>query len=148
MGGSIVATVIGAAVSFYSSAKQAKAQKKSAKAQKNALAAQQRIADQKAARERIRAVRDARVKRGMIAARASGSGVGTASGSQAGQQGVVAQMGSTMAFSQAVQKEGQTASHYNQKAADYQADAMKWGAIGGIGSTIFSNADRIGGMFS
>jgi len=136
----VYVAVAGLAVAAYSANKQAKATKKAAKERKKSIAAQQRIADLKASRERVRAVREARVKRGMLAARAAGGGVSGASGAQAGQQGVISQLSGNLAFSQKVQDFGQQASLYNQNAADAQESSAKWGAIGGFGQSMFSAA--------
>ena len=148
MGASAVVTLIGIGVQAYSAKKQRAATRKGVKAQERAIATQQRAADLKAARDRVRSIREARIKRATLVARAEGAGVGGASGAQAGRQGVVQQLAGNLGFSQQVQGLGAQASAFNQQAAVAQGQAATWGAIGGIGQSIFSNSERIGGMFN
>jgi len=142
----IGAAVISGAATLYSGSKQASAAKKQAAAQNDANKANQRAASASAARERIQAVRAARMATGKISNTGGGMGMGQESSGIAGAiSSIGSQTGSNIANINVQEGFAEMASQANQRGADAQSDMMKWQAIGNVGQTIFSQAvGRIG----
>lgn len=143
-----IAAVASLALGAASFVSQRRAAKKAASNTKKARATQQRIADQKAARDRTRAVREARVKRAQLQVRAEGAGVAGASGAVAGEQSITSQLASNLGFSQQIQGLGQQATAFNQQAASAQGQAATAGAIGGVAQSIFQTAGGFKTIFN
>jgi len=142
----IGAAVIGAAATVYSGVQQSSAAKDQAAAQREANNANQRAASASAARERIQAVRQARMAMGKISNTGGGMGMGQESSGIAGSiASIGSQTGSNIANINVQEGFAEMASQANQRAADAQSEIMKWQAIGNIGQTIFSQSvSRIG----
>lgn len=106
---------IAAAGTVISSIQQSAAQKKS-------IEAQQKIADAQAARERIQAAREARIRRAQILASTGNQGIGAASSGPAGAvSSIGSQLGANIANINTIQNFAQQASKANQQAADASA---------------------------
>ena len=142
----VVSAVIGAVATVGSAVMQSDAAEEQAQAQREAIDAQQKIASADAARERLKAIREARIRAGAIAGGAGAGGVGQVSSGVAGSiASIGSQAGSNIGAINVHEGFAEIASQANQRAADAQADMMQWQAIGSIGKTIFSQAaSRIG----
>ena len=137
----IGAAVIGAATTVYAADKQADAAKKQAAAQRESTAAQQKMSSANSARERLKAIREARMRAGSIAGGAAAGGVGQASSGVAGSiASIGSQAGANIGAINVQEGFAEMASVANQKAADAGAEMAKWQGIGAIGQTIFSTA--------
>ena len=137
----IGAAVIGGAATVYSANKQASAAKSQASAQRESTAAQQKMASAEAARERLKAVREARIRSGTVAGGAGAEGVGqTTSGVAGSIASIGSQTASNIGAINIQEGFAQIASNANQKAADAGAKMAKWQGIGAIGQTIFNQS--------
>lgn len=142
VGTAIVAgAAVGAATTLYSASQQADAAEEQAQAQRESTAAQQKMSSANAARERLKAIREARMRAGAIAGDAGAGGVGQASSGVAGSiASIGSQAGANIGAINVQEGFAEIASQANQRAADAQADAAQWQAIGSIGTTIFNQA--------
>jgi len=137
----IGAAAISAAATIYSADQQADAAEEQAAAQRESTAAQQKMSSANAARERLKAIREARMRAGAIAGDAGAGGVGQVSSGVAGSiASIGSQAGANIGAINVQEGFAEIASQANQRAADAQADAAQWQAIGNIGQTIFSTA--------
>jgi len=134
-------TAITAAVSIGSSVMQSKAQGKAADAQRESQQAQQRSASANAQRERIKAMREARIRAAQIEASAGAAGMGQLSSGVAGSiASIGSQAGANIGQINVQEGFAEEASLANQRAANAMADAAQWQAIGGIATNIFNQA--------
>lgn len=109
------------------------ASKSQAKAQKQSIAAQQRISDAQSARERVQAVREARIRRAQILASTGNQGIApTSSGPAGAVSSISSQLGSNIANINTIQNFAQQASKANQQAVDAKATGAMFQTIGGI----------------
>lgn len=126
--------VAGLAVAGYSAVEQRKANKQSRIAQEKSNAAQQRMASADAAKERLKQVREARIRNAQLLSSGATGGMGvTSSGIAGGIGSVTSQAASNIGT--IGQKEGfaQEISFYNQQAANARTDAanaQQWGQLG------------------
>jgi hypothetical protein len=134
------ATLIGAGVSAVGTIASISSSKKASKEQKRAQQLQQKRADISAQRERYQAVREARIRRGSLEAAAARTGTTATSGFAGGRAAIESGFAGNVAYSQQQQNLAGQVSQANISAADYQSQAATFGAIGGIGSTIFADA--------
>jgi hypothetical protein len=100
--------------------------------QKRANVLNQRIADIKAQRERVRLIGEARRKAALLAQQAELTGVAGSSGAIGGQMGVTAQAASGLSFLDQVSQLGTQANIFTQKAADAQSRGAMFGAVAGL----------------
>ena len=107
---------------------------RAASASRKANRLQQRIADVKAQRERVRLVAEARRRRATLANQAELTGVSGSSGAIGGQQGVTQQAASGISFLDQVSSSGQQANIFAQRAADRRSV----GNIFATGSSLLS----------
>ena len=139
-GVAVVGTAVGAASTVYSANKQAKATKQAAAAQREATQAQSRSASVQAARDRMKQIREARIRAGAIAGVAGSEGMGMGTSGVAGSiASIGSQTGSNIGQINVTQGFAETASNALQRSADYQVEAQKWQMIGGISKSIFSD---------
>lgn len=161
----VTLAVAGLAVSAGSTALQYKAGKKQEKAQKNAQRIQQqatekeneirqREADRQTQRARVKAIREARIRRGALSAYAGSTGTLGSSGALGAAGSISSQLTSGLASGAAERDSarelgdlnvatGRALSRENINIASAQSSINTWGAIGGVGSTIF---DQSGGF--
>jgi hypothetical protein len=116
----------------------------SASAQKKSIAAQKRIADVNTARERVQAARERRIATSAILASAGNEGLG-GSGVQGATASIGSQYGGNIANINTMQTFGAQASAANQQAADANAMANSWQAIGGLSSSMTDWKSIFGG---
>lgn len=119
-----------------------------AKDQKKAMKAQQRASDLKAARERVQAVREARIRRASVVASAGQTGTGMSSGVAGGTGSIQSQLGGNLNFSLGQQALGREATSANISAAGHQADANMWSAVAGLGGSLIGNSQQVSSLFS
>ena len=94
-----------AAIQIASTVASFAASKSQAKAQKQSIAAQQRISDAQSARERVQAVREARIRRAQILASTGNQGIApTSSGPAGAVSSISSQLGSNIANINTIQK--------------------------------------------
>lgn len=142
---SAVATVGGTVMSYSQ-------QQSAAKEEKRARAAQQRGEEAAAFRERQKAIREARIKRGDMEQGALGTGMGAGtSGLGGGLSALSSELGSNIGYQNVQTGFANMASMHQQKAADKMSSAQTWQSISSVGSTIFDKSggwDKVGKMFS
>lgn len=131
MSGVATAITAVAAVGSYMSSRE------SAKAQKQSIAAQQRISDAQSARERVQAIREARIRRAQILASTGNQGIASTSSGPAGAvSSIGSQLGSNIANINTIQNFAQQASKANQQAVDAKATGAMFQTIGGIAGSM------------
>lgn len=136
----VAAAAATAGATVYSANKQAKASKQAAAAQREATQAQSRSASVQAARDRMKQIREARIRAGAIAGVAGSEGMGMGTSGVAGSiASIGSQTGSNIGQINVTQGFSETASNALQRSADYQVEAQKWQMIGGISKSIFSD---------
>ena len=153
---------IGLALSAAGAVQQYSAGKKQEKAQKNAQRIQQeatekenkirqREADAVTHRARVQSIRQGRIRRGALSAYAGASGTQGSSGAIGAGASISSQLSGGLAFGAGQRERGEelgnlnvatgaALSRENINIASAQSSSNTWGAIGGIGSTIFSDA--------
>lgn len=136
----ITAAVVGAVTGAVGTISQISASKKAAKKQKKAQQLQQKRADIAAQRERVKGVREARIRRGALEASAARTGVSATSGRLGAEAAIGTGLSSNLAYSAEQQGLAGQVSEANIAAAGYQSQAATFGAIGGVGATIFQQA--------
>lgn len=134
----IASFVVGAA-SAYNQYQQGQ---KSLEAQKQAQQAQSRAAQVAAQRERLQAMREARIKRAQILSSAGVQGV-SGSGVQGSVSSIGSQLGANIGYMNVQEGFAQAASMANQQAANAMSSAASWQAIGGLAGKAF---DASGGF--
>lgn len=142
----VIGAVISAGATVYSANKQAKATKQAAAAQREATQAQSRSASVQAARDRMKQIREARIRAGAIAGSAGAAGVGQTS---SGVAGSIASIGSQTASNigqiNVTQGFAEIASTALQRSADKQVEAQKWQMIGQTAGKITGSLFQQGG---
>lgn len=141
----IIGAVIGAGASVYAASKQSSAMKEQANAQRDASEAQSRSASVQAARERMKQIREARIRSGAISNTAGGAGMGQQSSGVAGSiSSIGSQTGANIGAINVTQGFAESASSSLQAAADAGVDAQKWQMISstasGISGSLFKQA--------
>jgi len=126
------------AYSAYTAYEAGQETKAAAGAQRQAIEAQRKSADVKAYRERVRAIREARVRRATVQAQASQGGVAQSSGAMGAVSSVSAQLGSNLSFVDRVQGYSREASIFEMKAASHQGAAAEMGAWSSVAGTFAS----------
>ena len=162
--------VVGLVGSVYSQNQQKKAAKKSRQsqervnqtqidAQEKQNAIQQKQADLKTQRARVKSIREARIARGRIAAYGANTGTTGSSGVLGSSGSINSQLGGNFDYGNQQRGLASEASANNlatSKAigvenniqARAQGDASTWGAVGGVASTIFSQAGGFNTIFN
>ena len=127
------ATVAGTVMSAQAASDQADAQK-------SAQQAQQRASEFQAQRERIKAVREARIQRASMEAGAVASGVGMGSSGVVGAASSMAsQLGANIGAQNVQMGFAQMASQANQAAANAAARGTQWQAFGGLSNQVLTS---------
>lgn len=146
MSGIAVATAVAATATVYSANKQAKATKQAAAAQREATQAQSRSASVQAARDRMKQIREARIRAGAIAGSAGAAGVGQATSGVAGSiASIGSQTGANIGQINVTQGFAEIASTALQRSADKQVEAQKWQMIGQTAGKITGSLFQQGG---
>jgi len=109
--------------------------RQASKRQRRANELNQRIADIKAQRERVKLISEARRKSALLAQQAELTGVAGSAGAIGGQMGVTAQAASGLSFLDQVSQLGKQANIFTQRAADAQSRAGMFGAVAGLAGT-------------
>jgi hypothetical protein len=127
--------------------KQAQAQDRIAKEQQKQQDIQQRISDVKASRERANLVRQQRIARASMVARGEATGGAGGSALMGGAGSLTSRTANEIGFNQMSQDAGRQVyasnariSQQNVNIANSQANSALWGAVGGVGSSVFSDA--------
>ena len=103
-----------------------------ARASRKSNELQQRIADIKAQRERVKLVGEARRKRAALAQSAELSGVAGSSGALAGQSGISSQAASGLSFLDQVGSLGRQSNVFAQQSANASSRGQMFGAVAGV----------------
>lgn len=146
MSAAVAAAVVGAVVGVAGLAMSISSANAQADAAKKAQRAQSRAASAQAQQERIKQIREARIRRGQMMAGAAGQGAGLASsGVAGGSSSISSQMGNNIGNINVQEGFAQIASRYNQQAADAGAKMQQWQGISSLGMSMFSwGANRAG----
>ncbi len=105
---------------------------KAASASRRERRLQQRIADVKAQRERVKLVSEARRKRAQLAQQAEVGGVSGSSSAVTGQSGVTQQAASGLSFLDTVHGLGKQGNIFAQQSANLQSSASLFGTLGDL----------------
>lgn len=133
MGIELVIGAVAAAASVVTGVMGYNASKKAAKARKEANNIQTAQAQNDNAASRRRAIREARVRRAMILQQSENAGLGTQGSGTVGATGVIGtNLGSNRAIAQGQTLSIEGINAQNQRAANYDFEAAKWGAFGNI----------------
>lgn len=155
MGFSVVGlalTAVGTYMQYEAGEDAKKASSRSAQAQKKSAEAQSRAAEVQAQRERLQQVRQARIAQAQIINTAGVAGMGTGtSGVAGGVASAGTQAASNIGAINVAQSFGAEASKWNtvaseqaSKQAEAQTNAQMWGAVGGVGTSIFKETGGFG----
>lgn len=131
---------ISAGTSVASAVGQYRSGQEAAAAQEKAQEAQSRATQVSAQRERLQALREARIKRAQIQSLAGVQGVG-GSGVQGAVSSIGSQLGANIGYMNVQEGFAQQASQANIQASQAMAEGATWQAIGGLAkqvNTIFS----------
>lgn len=131
--------VIGAATSSAGAVGSYVQGEKQAKAQGKAQDVQQAQQELQARRERLKTIREARIKTAQVEAAGANTGVASSSGVMGGVGSIASQTGSNLQNQQAQLDLAQQGSKYNQKAADAGSTGALFGTIGSIGQSVFQD---------
>ena len=120
--------------------------RKAEKAGKRAAKVEQRRADVQTARERMKQVREARIKRAQVQQAAANTG---AEGSAVigAVSSIQSQETQNISFLDQVQGLSRQASIFRQQQAGYQSDAQTAGAVASLGGFTATNAPQLKKMF-
>lgn len=135
---------IGLAIGAGSAVEQRKKANEAADVQEKSEKAQQKIRDLQSARQRRAAIRQARSERAQAVTAGVQQGVAGSSSLATGVGNIQTQLGGAVGFLDQTQALSSQASIFNIKAAKLQSKAATFGAVSGLGMSIFSNAESIG----
>jgi len=121
-------------------------QRKAAKETKKSSARLERIADIKAARARVKAVREARVRRAEISQSAESTGAGAGSAVAGAQASIQQQVGSEISFLDQVRGLSKEASVFQQRAVDARATGAIAQSIGNVAGS-FISPEKVESLF-
>jgi len=122
-------------------------QRKSVSEQREGRRLQKKQSDIKAARTRAATIREGRIKRAQILASATTQGAGGSSGVAGGVGSLQTQVATQVGGTFQAQAMGADISSHLEAAASAQSGAATAQAVSSIGSTIFSNSERISSIF-
>lgn len=135
---------IGLAISAGSTALSISAQNKQQKAQKKAAAYQKQIDNLQAARQRVQAIRQARLAAGSISQAAENQGASTSSAALGALGSIESQLNSNLSFLDSANRLSDQAGVQLGKAAKYGQRANTISQVGAVASKMFMSA---GSMF-
>lgn len=141
-----VATVAGATAAVVGTVKSVQAQKKQSRANQQQFGYQRAMDNSRAARERVQAIRAARLSAGAAQQGAANQGALNTSASLGGLGSIVSQLDANLSFLDTNNRLSDQASVAAGKAAKYGAAAQVWGAVAGAGMDLFSAAGGTGAI--
>lgn len=144
----VTLAAVGLALAGVSTIQGMSAAKDQSSAQKRALQFQQRADEVKQNREKRQAIREQRIKAAAIAQAGANQGAVTSSAVVGGQASLQSQLSGNLSFLDTMGSLNNSASRANQQALDAGAKAQTWGALAGLGGTIFSQAGDFQTIFS
>lgn len=140
-----IAAVAGAGAAIVGTVGSISAQNKAAKADAEKVQYQRQSDNYRAARERVQAIRAARLSSGQAAQGAVNQGAyGTTSASLGGLGSITSQLNSNLSFLDTNNKLSDMASEAAGRAAKHGAAAEVWGAVAGAGMQVFNAAGGTG----
>lgn len=142
------AAVVGAVTGAVGTIAQIGASGRAQRQQEKAEKLRERQAQLAAQRQRVKAVREARIRRGQLEAGAVATGTGGSSGVAGGQAAITTGLASNIAFSQQQEGLASQVGQANISAAQAQSQAATFGAIGGVGQSIFQQAGGFQTIFN
>lgn len=113
---------------------------KAAGIQEKAKEQQEGMEEYAGRRERIKAVREARIKRAMVEAAGANTGVSNSSGVVGGTSSISSQLASNLSYMNTQQDYANKMSGYNQDIANTRVASNLFGTVGGIGNQVFQDA--------
>jgi hypothetical protein len=138
-----VAAVAGAGVAVVGTVSSIKAQKKAANAQQDQFKYQRAMDNNRAARERVQAIRAARLSYGGAQQAAVNQGAQNSSASLGGLGSIASQLNSNLSFLDTNNRISDQATAAGARAAKYGAAAEVWGSVANFGMQVF---DAAGGV--
>lgn len=129
----------GLAISAAATAYSMKQQSKAAKAQKEAAQQQNNLASLENRKARIKAVREARIKRASMVAEGQAQGAQYSSGVAGGTSSIGSQLGANIGLANQREAFSTNITNLQNKAVGYQNKAAIGSAVGKIGGNIFSD---------
>lgn len=139
-----VSAVAGAGAAVVGTAKSISAQKKAARAQGEQFKYQRAMDNNRAARERVQAVRAARLSYGQTSQAAVNQGAENSSASLGGLGSIASQLNSNLSFLDTNNRISDLATAAGARAAKAGAAAEVWGAVAGAGMKVFDAAGGVG----
>lgn len=124
------------------------AQSDSARAQRRAQEYQRRMDELRQNRERRQAIREQRIKTAQVIQAGANQGAVTSSAVQGGSGSLQSQLSSNLSFLDSMGRNANLASQANQQALNASSRAQNFGAMAGLGGTIFSAAGGFGTIFN
>ncbi len=139
-----VAAVAGAGAAVYGTVKSVQAQKKAAKANQEQFKYQRAMDNNRAARERVQAIRAARLSYGAASQTAVNQGAENSSASLGGLGSIATQLNSNLSFLDTNNRVSDLATAAGARAAKFGAAAEVYGAVANFGMQVFSAAGGTG----
>lgn len=141
-----IALGIGAAASVAGVVGQQKAAKQQARAQRQAAAEQQKAQQLQYRRSQRQAIRQAQLARAQSIVTAGAVGGDTGSGSAGGLSGLGSQLGGNLGYGSQLSGLNANIGAFNQQAANAAFRGQTFGALAGIGKSLFSFGASNGGL--
>lgn len=131
---------IGAATAVVGTVLQLQQAKKARKAAKQQYAFERQLANNRAARQRIQAIREARLTAGAVAQAAENAGSSTSSAALGALGSIQSQLNSNLSFLDTNQKLADAAGYQASQVAIHTSKANDWAGVSNLGMGIFSAA--------
>lgn len=141
-----VAAVAGAGAAVVGTAKSISAQKKAARAQGEQFKYQRAMDNNRAARERVQAVRAARLSYGQTSQAAVNQGAENSSASLGGLGSIASQLNSNLSFLDTNNRISDLATAAGARASKAGAAAEVWGSVANLGMKVFDAAGGVGAL--
>ena len=141
-----VGSVIGAGAAVVGTINSAKAANRANAATQESMKYQRQMDNYKAARERVQAIRSARLAAGTSLQSAANQGAMNTSASIGSMGSIASQLNSNLSFLDTNNKLSDMASQKLGEAAQHRASAELWGSIAGAGSSLFNISGGVGAI--
>lgn len=141
-----VAAVVGAGAAVVGTIGSMDNASKQQASQQQAATYQRSMDNNRAARERVQAIRSARLSAGQATQAGANQGVSSSSASLGGVGSIVSQLDSNLSFLDTQSKLSDQASEAIGRASRYGAASAVWGSVAHLGMTVFDSAGGVGAI--